>query len=84
MPKPTVARTVLIVGGVAVSNGTDVAPAVITRVWNDGLLNVTAFPDGSNQPRTVTSVTLVHDEAAARKRFEEHPSVPTAFWPTIS
>lgn len=84
MPKPTVGRTVLVMGGAAVSNGTDVAPGVITRVWNEGLVNVTISPDGSNQPRSATSVTLVHDETAARERAGEHTTVPVAFWPTIS
>ncbi len=37
--KPSLARMVLVVGGPANSNGADVAPAVVTRVWSE-------HPDG--------------------------------------
>ena len=86
MPKPTVGRTVLVTGGPANSNGTHIAPGVITRVWADSLINVTVFPDGSNQPRALTSVTLHRDEEAAVQAAQDAgtDTVPYAFWPTIS
>lgn len=88
MPKPTIARTVIAVGGVAASNGNDLAPATITRVWSqreDGswLVNLVVFPDASNQPRAATSVYLYPDEDAARAGTK-HESTTAAFWPTIS
>lgn len=89
MPKPTIARTVIAVGGAAESNGSDVAPAVITRVWsyNDEkrcwMVNLMVFPDGSNQPRAATSVYLYDTEDQAREN-RAHETQLTAFWPTIS
>lgn len=88
MPKPTIARTVIAVGGVAAANGSDVAPATITRVWSereDGswLVNLIVFPDASNQPRAATSVHLFPDEEAARASLK-HESFTAAYWPTIS
>lgn len=87
MPKPTVGRSVLVLGGPAVFNGTDVAPAVITRVWSDDLVNVTVFPDGSQGVCSSTSVRLYRDEAAARGARDNAPGGSTAahaYWPTIS
>lgn len=88
MPKPTVGRSVLVIGGPAVSNGTDVAPGVITRVWGDDMVNVTVFPDFSNQPRCCSSVRLYRDEQAARDAKADAPegagATPYAYWPTIS
>ncbi len=89
MPKPTVGRSVLVMGGPAVSNGTDIAPGVITRVWSDEMVNVTIYPDYSNQPRCCSSVRLYRDEASAREAHRavgpEGSSVtPYAYWPTIS
>lgn len=88
MPKPTVGRSVLVLGGPAVSNGTDVAPGVITRVWSDEMVNVTIHPDYSNQPRCCSSVRLYPNEAAAREAHDSAPNgagtTPYAYWPTIS
>lgn len=88
MPKPTIARTVLAVGGAARSNGADVAPAVITRVWSEDkdlgrwTVNLTVFPD-AQQPKVASSVYLYADEQAARDNLA-YESVTAAFWPTIS
>jgi hypothetical protein len=87
MPKPTVGRSVLVLGGPAVFNGTDVAPAVITRVWSDELVNVTVFPDSSQGVCSCTSVRLCRDEATARGTRDSAPEGSTAayaYWPTIS
>lgn len=88
MPKPTVGRTVLVVGGPAVFNGTDVAPGVITRVWSDEMVNVTIFPDYSQGVCACSSVRLYPDETAAREARDSAPGgaglIPYAYWPTIS
>ena len=87
MPKPTVGRSVLVTGGAAVFNGADVAPAVITRVWSDDLVNVTVFPDASQGVCACTSVRLFRDETAARGARDSAPEGSTtayAYWPTIS
>jgi hypothetical protein len=79
--KPALPRMVLVVGTPAQSNGADVAPAVITRVFGDhpdggSVVNVTVFPDAA-LPRPATSVRLVDDEDQARALL---PST-AAFWP---
>ena len=48
---PSVGRVVLVTG--VSSNGVDVQPAIITRVWNPDCVNVMVLPDsGSPHPRT--------------------------------
>jgi hypothetical protein len=44
---PTVGRIVLVPMDPAMNNGSDLAPAVITRVWEDGSVNVHVLPDGN-------------------------------------
>ena len=81
-PRPSIGRFVHVIGPDAESNGAKVAPAVITRVWSEDMVNVTIFPDGA-APVPRTSVKLYADENAARGitladyRFPPNP----AFWP---
>lgn len=88
VPNPTMARTVIAVGGVATANGADQAPATITRVWSEDktkgcwLVNLTVFPDASNQPRAATSVYLYPNEEQARGSLT-HASSTAAYWPPI-
>ena len=79
----SVGRIVHLIGGVAKSNGTDVAPAIITRAWNDGLVNLTVFPD-CGAPATASSVTLWADEQSAREWIAEAPEYRStaACWPS--
>lgn len=82
MTKPAIGRIVHLVGTHADSNGADVAPAIITRVWSDEMINVCVFPD-SGTPHNVTSVKLVADEAAARALSDGLPyKQNAAFWPS--
>jgi hypothetical protein len=59
---PTVGRIVLVPMDPAMNNGSDVAPAVITRVWDDGSVNVHVLPDG-NVTEWRTSLVQVDDLA---------------------
>lgn len=82
--QPSAGRIVLAVGSAAKSNGTDVAPALITRTWgenSDGswTVNMTVFPDCA-EPRVVTSVKLFADEDAARGNLPHAESL-AAYWP---
>ncbi|MES2347044.1 MAG: hypothetical protein V4641_05675 [Pseudomonadota bacterium] len=81
--KPTIGRTIIVKGGPAAKNGTDRAPAVITRVWNDtdtrngpAMVNATMFCDLST-PQVVGSMPLFDDEAQA----DAANTAPVAFWP---
>jgi len=65
MQKPSLGRIVLAVCPQAKSNGAYGAPAIITRVWSDELVNVTVFPD-AGPPVAATSIRLVEDEEAAQ------------------
>lgn len=87
--KASVGRTIIVMGGVAESNGVDRAPGVINRVWADNaethgrdtlngrvLINATAFPDCA-APVNVTSIHLYDTEDEAVRSGD--PVV--AFWP---
>jgi hypothetical protein len=82
---PTVGRIVLAVGFKAQANGTDVAPAIITRVWSqrdDGAwcVNAKLFRDASSC-EDVTSAYLFDDEEAARSNNESHETTTSLHWP---
>lgn len=79
--RPSVGRIVMVIGGAAEANGTDQAPAIITRVWNDTLVNVTVFPDVPTTGRH-TSIQLFPDEGAGRAWLAESPNRSVvAYWP---
>jgi len=62
MTQPTLGRTVIVRG--PASNGTSHHPGVITRVWNERMVNVTVFLD--NGPITcLTSVRFFESEEDA-------------------
>lgn len=75
-----VCRMVVAVGAAARSNGTDVAPAVITRVWGETMVNATVFPDAAGV-QAVTSVRLFADETEARGSLQNE-SMTALYWPT--
>lgn len=78
---PTIGRIVHVLGIPAESNGSTVAPAVVTRVWSNDLLNVTVFPDAA-APVPATSVRLFDNENDARAASTEREYPQTvAFWP---
>lgn len=56
MPTPSLGQIVLVPADPAVNNGADTAPAVITRVWTDDVVNVRVLLD-SDAVQWRTSVT---------------------------
>lgn len=87
---PSVGRIVHVTVHPHANNGADVAPALITRVWSDRLVNVSVHLDGHNGTVAKTSVDLYADRQAADSawaaRVAENPHLaditPTlAFWP---
>lgn len=81
MQKPSVGRIVHAVLPSQV-NGTDLAPAVITRVWSereDGswTVNLSVLPDATAAVYVMTSARLCEDEETARASGQAF----TAFWP---
>jgi hypothetical protein len=89
MQKPSLGRIVLVTVDPHSNNGSDVAPAVITRVWSDTMLNVRVLRDGTDVA-WMTSITLheTRDEldAAAARREATAPHLAgtiyhAAFWP---
>jgi hypothetical protein len=73
------------VGFRATMNGSDTAPALITRVWGsnaeDGsvTVNATVFPD-TGSPIAVTSVKAWPDEEEARGSLQ-HSTATAIYWP---
>jgi len=80
--RPSIGRVLHVVGAPATSNGVDIAPAIVTRVWSDMLINCTVLPDGG-APVPATSVPLVASEDEAR-RINAGKDFPQtlAFWPS--
>lgn len=80
---PSIGRIVHVIGPDAESNGAAVAPAIITRVWSEDLVNATIFPDGA-VPLPRTSIRLHVDEEAARQfagTTARQAASNQAFWP---
>lgn len=67
MQKPSLGRIVLIKVDPAANNGSDTAPAIITRVWNDDMVNVRIMLDTFTCPPSQTSVRLCDTEDDAVK-----------------
>lgn len=58
--QPSIGRIVHVPMDPATNNGADVAPAVITRVWNDTCVNVQILADA---PGTAYRSSLTHVES---------------------
>jgi len=81
--KPSIGRIVIVKGGGAVSNGADLAPAIITRIWSDGdtkdgqvLVNLHVLPDLAGA-KLLGSVHLYDSEAECQEVYDH----AQAFWP---
>lgn len=72
--RPSAGRIVFVPIDPALNNGHDEAPAMVVRVWADGLINVRVMPDSNKIPEWRTSVKL-HDERP------DEPSQNDAWWP---
>jgi hypothetical protein len=85
MTAPSVGRIVLAVGFRATMNGTDTAPALLTRTWGDAgpdgafTVNATVFPD-TGSAVCITSAKLWPDEEAARASLQ-HGTMTALYWP---
>lgn len=84
MNKASICRMVVAVGFRAQANGTDMAPAVINRVWSEdengvATVNATLFQDcGSAQ--CISSAKLYQTEEEARASLQ-HDTMTALFWP---
>lgn len=81
--RASLGRTVIVKGPAAASNGSDRAPAIITRVWNDQdtqagpvAVNLTAFTD-LDTPKLLGSVLVYETEEAAG----DPGTYAVAYWP---
>ena len=59
---PFVGQIVLVKGAPVNFNGTDEVPAIVTRVWTQHCVNVTAFQDVSGLPLRFTSVLFSEED----------------------
>ncbi|WKU08000.1 hypothetical protein [Micromonospora sp. HUAS LYJ1] len=79
MQKPSPARMVLVIVDPIGNNGSDIAPAVITRVWGEHpaggwTVNLKTIKDG-NVDEWLTSIRLFDTEQQARENGY------ACFWP---
>ncbi len=80
--KASLGRIVLVTGKPVEANGTATVPAIVTRVWSDDLVNVTAFRDIAGEPQRLTSIKIHQDEDSARAWVAEDPNRSVAaYWP---
>jgi hypothetical protein len=83
--KPSVGRIVHALVPPSGNNGAPIAPAIITRVWSDDVINIRVFSDGSTGTPLYTSIRLFEDQAAAEAWVVEQTSSEwrpvAAFWP---
>lgn len=57
MQQPSIGRIVHVSADPAMNNGATTAPAVITRVWSDTVINVRVLLDSDSVPPWRTSLT---------------------------
>jgi hypothetical protein len=85
--QPAVGRIVHVFVEPALNNHADVAPAIITRVWSDELVNLRVLVDGKSDALWYTSVALFADRESAEQTTNyriasDGAHVPAAaFWP---
>lgn len=89
--KPAVGRIVHTFADPKLNNGAEIAPAIITRVWEGReppYVNIRVVHDGSAAPYWKTSVHVYPDEQAARDAAGSSISgessgggLHAAFWP---
>lgn len=73
--KPSLGRIVIVPMNPATNNGADEAPAIITRVWSDTMINVRVFSDTGTGDSVMSKTSLnLHDE---KPEFPGHD----AWWP---
>jgi hypothetical protein len=60
-------------------NGADVAPAVITRVWSDNMVNVRVLLDGNDTPWKTSIALFQTPEACAEASDAGRPF--GCYWP---
>lgn len=86
--KPSIGRIIIVVAPQASGNGTDRAPAIITRVWGKPVrdtmegpvdVNATIFPDNSSHVQTIATVPLFDTPEDAAEQAER--GMPYAYWP---
>jgi hypothetical protein len=91
MPKAAVGRIVHVLVDPAQNNGSDVAPAIITRAWSDTSVNLRVLRDGYPGPEEWMTSYSLHE---SREALEDHRaarqadlpegqtvSLRGAFWP---
>jgi hypothetical protein len=90
-PKPAVGRIVHVIVDPKRNNGSDVAPAMITRVWSDTCVNLRVIPDYYPGPEEWLTSYSLHEsrEALEAHRDARQAELPEgqkvallgAFWP---
>lgn len=88
--KPSLGRVIIVRGKIVTSNGSDLAPAVVTRIWSDEdtrnepvMVNCTAQPDlAGHQHIGSVFVYDTKEEADVVHDAQVPPgSTPVAYWP---
>lgn len=75
--------TVMFRGPMSESNGHFDQPAIVTKMWGDGIVNVKVFPDTGNNVYDACSVLVVEDEAAADAHVKEQTDAGNPYWKAV-
>lgn len=73
--KPTIGRIVHVLADPKTNNGSDVAPAMITRVWSDTCINLRVIRDNFPGPEEWLTSWSLHD---SREALEDHAALRQA------
>lgn len=79
---PAAGRIVHVLADPNQNNGADVAPAIITRVWSEDMVNVRVLGDNAGPPEWKTSIKVYETREEAAASNTAAGAVPyAAFWP---
>ncbi|WP_433067402.1 hypothetical protein [Dactylosporangium sp. CS-033363] len=81
MQKPSAGRIVLFAVDPRMNGGVDHAPAVITQVWNDNLINLQVFPNANDTRSQLRTSVPLHETREDAEAVQSTGLPYAAWWP---